>query len=505
MKKIFIFWIASMPIAFGQSVTISPNNPEHIKVVKTGTARMDLEGISVFGSSSGNSQINLKSVGTSNMFGSIEGEASINFLNTGNTTPIFSIKNTHQDFLFSSNSLKISAGANDFMFFNTTGSMSFPTSEIFFDNNKRVVFGPFSVLSNRTNFNVNSRVGNTHAIFGNDYAGVSIESDWPGIGLNGYYNGSRRPISNGYVGGLSLDPISGTIRIYNSATSGTAGSPISQFDRLIINNQGNVGIGIANPLASLDVARGTGSGGSAAFKGTQWYSHFNYSTNEDTYIRGGKDGANVLINDLGTLGNVGIGTTSPLSKLHVNGNIRSSSLAGSGNRQVYADANGTLITDPQTKTVIINPQQFIRRYNTGSGTLTSTNSYLGSIMVGAGATDQLVASFSIPEGATLLSFTIYYTDNDASNNLKFLVGKSSVTNAGFINDVTLFQNTENAFPYNISSISSASLNWSSDANTYFTILVEAVGLTQSSPGVWNYVGGSSNQMSIKGVKVTYTL
>ncbi len=41
--------------------------------------------------------------------------------------------------------------------------------------------------------------------------------------------------------------------------------------------------------------------------------------------------------------NVGIGTATPLDKLHVIGNIRSSTLAGIGNRIVLADPNGTLI------------------------------------------------------------------------------------------------------------------------------------------------------------------
>jgi hypothetical protein len=45
-----------------------------------------------------------------------------------------------------------------------------------------------------------------------------------------------------------------------------------------------------------------------------------------------------------TSGNVGIGTTSPTEKLDVTGNIKSSSLAGTGNRPVYADANGVLKT-----------------------------------------------------------------------------------------------------------------------------------------------------------------
>jgi hypothetical protein len=41
--------------------------------------------------------------------------------------------------------------------------------------------------------------------------------------------------------------------------------------------------------------------------------------------------------------NVGIGTAAPIEKLHVIGNIRSSTLAGVGNRVVVADPNGTLL------------------------------------------------------------------------------------------------------------------------------------------------------------------
>jgi hypothetical protein len=44
-----------------------------------------------------------------------------------------------------------------------------------------------------------------------------------------------------------------------------------------------------------------------------------------------------------TAQNVGIGTATPLEKLHVIGNIRSSTLAGVGNRIILADPNGTLI------------------------------------------------------------------------------------------------------------------------------------------------------------------
>lgn len=48
----------------------------------------------------------------------------------------------------------------------------------------------------------------------------------------------------------------------------------------------------------LTVARGTGSYGTAVFRGSSWASHINYSTAEDTYIRGGKNGSYVYLNDV---------------------------------------------------------------------------------------------------------------------------------------------------------------------------------------------------------------
>jgi hypothetical protein len=63
------------------------------------------------------------------------------------------------------------------------------------------------------------------------------------------------------------------------------------------------------------------------FRGTTYASHFNFGATEETYIRGGKDGSNVIIND-GALGKVGIGTTSPQAKLHINSNNEVLRLSG---------------------------------------------------------------------------------------------------------------------------------------------------------------------------------
>ncbi len=85
---------------------------------------------------------------------------------------------------------------------------------------------------------------------------------------------------------------------------------------LVILKNGNTGIGLNNPTATVEVARGTGDLGTAAFHGTNHISHFSFGPDEDTYIRAGKDFGNVIINDI-IGGKVGVGTNAPLVNLHV--------------------------------------------------------------------------------------------------------------------------------------------------------------------------------------------
>lgn len=95
---------------------------------------------------------------------------------------------------------------------------------------------------------------------------------------------------------------------------------------------GRVAIARSTPDGTLSVGRGFGAGGTAIFSGTSHASHFNYSTTEHTYIRGGKTGSNVYINDYQG-GNVAIGTSSLASgyRLTVDGGayVRNGSWQGS--------------------------------------------------------------------------------------------------------------------------------------------------------------------------------
>ena len=116
-----------------------------------------------------------------------------------------------------------------------------------------------------------------------------------------------------------------------------------------------VGIGNNTSSATLSAVRGTGTDGTAAFFGTTNVSHFNYSTNEDTYIRGGKAGSKTYINDYG--GQVGIGTVATgnaqlnIVSSRIGGNANGVSInqgtsnPGNDSYGLYTYANGSNLTN----------------------------------------------------------------------------------------------------------------------------------------------------------------
>ena len=111
-----------------------------------------------------------------------------------------------------------------------------------------------------------------------------------------------------YIGGTGIS-ISGT----------TINSQITQYsnsdvETLLSTNAIKIGIGItAHSTATLVIK------GETIFEGTDRNTNINYSTDEHTYIRGGKNTSYVLLNDNG--GNVGVGTVTPGYTLDVTGDI----------------------------------------------------------------------------------------------------------------------------------------------------------------------------------------
>lgn len=175
--------------------------------------------------------------------------------------------------------------------------------------------------------------GATSAIFGGDATGISLQRNWPTIGFNQYRDivspGSQgRYMANGFAAIQYFDPTTGAMA-FDMFPGGTANLFTPAAKRAItILASGNVGIrtGGSN-TASLYVIKGTNFDGTAIFGGTQYGSYFNYSNTEDTYIRPGKDGAKVIINDVpngkitlgGGTGRVGINESFPITSLQLNG------------------------------------------------------------------------------------------------------------------------------------------------------------------------------------------
>lgn len=177
----------------------------------------------------------------------------------------------------------------------------------------------------RATLEVHGAVGATAAIFGGESTGISLQRNWPAIGYNQYYNGASKYMSNGFAAVQYLDPTNGNMTI-DMFPNGVANSTAALLNRaLVIANNGNIGIRANAINASLFATKAGNFDGSAVFGSISNYSHFHYSDTEDTYIRPGKTGSNVYINDIPSgkviigSGNsfVGINTTNPVYPLEI--------------------------------------------------------------------------------------------------------------------------------------------------------------------------------------------
>ena len=187
--------------------------------------------------------------------------------------------------------------------------------------------------------------GTTVAAFGTDGAGLSIQKDalGPIIGFNHYRdltipNSQGKYFANGFAGILAQEVANGKIKFDMYDVGVKDGFTSIGRRAFTIHNNGNIGIrdeAISN--ITLFVPRAGNSTGSLYLAGTTYPSIFHFDTNEDTYIRGGKDGSSVYINDIPN-GNVRLGNTTtkvginitPRASLDVNGDMAMKKIFFSG-------------------------------------------------------------------------------------------------------------------------------------------------------------------------------
>jgi hypothetical protein len=168
-----------------------------------------------------------------------------------------------------------------------------------------------TITPTRARLEQHGALGATSAIFGGESSGISFQRNYPGIGFNQYYSTESRYMSNGYAAALVFDPNTGTMGLEMFGTGLANVATNLQTRAFTIRNDGNMGIKTGPANASLYVRKWTNFGGAAIFGGTTYNSHFSYSNTEDTYIRGGRNGGRLFINDISG-GKISIGNGSGL-------------------------------------------------------------------------------------------------------------------------------------------------------------------------------------------------
>jgi len=248
--------------------------------------------------------------------------------------------------------------------------------------------------------------------------------------------------------GVGTDNPSRTLHVLGG--DGGSGTHIAHFEGrsgvvgMYVRGDGRVGIGTTSPASTFNVV------GHSKFNGTSYHSHFNYETDEHTYIRGGKAGAQVYINDTHNSnvgiaaggGRVGIGTNSPDAStlLHVQGVIGTTNgTAAAPTHTFYGDPdNGMFRAAANTLAFSTDGNERLRIDSSGNVTINSGNLFLAnsSSRISNGASGEIGFNYNTSATGSL----VWYGGGTSS--------KFSVTNAGQVNTTnTIYARKDNVTNY----------------------------------------------------------
>lgn len=315
--------------------------------------------------------------------------------------------------------------------------------------------------------------GNAGTVPGTNFIGTTDPTDWV-VKTNSLER--VRVLSNGNVGIGTANPEE-TLRVLGNSILGSAtvipgsfGFPVhgvandaatSPGDgRILMLSQNNTGIGTRSGIAfQLSSAPGLTNteatiGAVREVAGTNGVGGLYFATYAS--------GTLVERMRIDRNGNVGIGTTAPAENLHVVGNARVTSLAGTGTRMVTTDANGTL-----------NTQSVPNAFQTTTAVTLSTTSTTWVDMTGTSLT------LTTTGGHLLLSFTTQAAIDIPGNIVafRFTVDGTPVTTSSFGN--AMIQGQPGTGPYYQSNIAATWL---------------ATGLTAASHTInvqWKVSGGTA--------------